>query len=276
MKEISYNFGAIRDSIMRLSASEFIKESLNNTLDSRSKTLDSFTTRIKKSSILSKQHLIFKNLQESKIFDKERLAERFLNQNLQLFVNEKWENIIAENKTLRRELLDDFHVEAKKDSKLFESINVLIESITRGGFSDFEKEQNAYEYVLSFLTRTPITESEKSEEKTDAPKLVGDAWKFITKMAINNFNERFKHLSENEKKAFKILISDNSTKTNYLESLRQENIDLIDKKLVEEKDIKAIELLNTFKSKLDSLKGVNHLNLDESIISCLELKENLK
>lgn len=268
MKEISYNFGAIRDSIMKLSASELLKES-------RSGTLDSFTTHIKKSSILSKQHLIFKNIQESKVFDKERLAERYLNQNLQLFINEKWENIVAENKKLRRELLDDFHVEAKKDGKLFEAINVLVEKITRPGFSDFEKEIEAYDYVISHLTRTPIVESEKSAETTDAPKLVGNAWKFITKMAISNFNERFKHLNENEKKAFKILISDNETKINYLESLRTESISLIDKKLAEEKETRALDLLNTFKSKLESLKNINHLNLDESIISCLELRENL-
>jgi len=269
MKEISYNFGAIRDSIMKLSAYELIKES-------KSKTIDLFTESVKKSSLINKQHLIYKSLQDCKPFEKERLAERFLNQNLQLFSNEKWEKIIAENKTLRRELLDDYHVEAKKDGKLFESINALIESITKGGFSDFEREQEAYEYVLSHLMRPAVNESEKSEEKTDSPKLVGDAWKFITKMAINNFNERFKHLSENEKKAFKILVSDNDTKVNYLKSLTKENIELIDAKLKENTEPKTIELLNVFKEKLSKMDNVNHLNLDESIISCLDLSETLK
>ena len=269
MRDISYNFGAIRDSIMKLSAAELIKES-------RSRTLDSFTSAIKKSSTLSKQHLIFKSLQNCKPFEKDRLAERFLNQNLQLFVNESWENILAENKTIRKELLDDNHVEAKADGKLFESISILIESMTKKGFTDFEKEQEAYEFILSHLTRKVVAESEKSEEKNDSPNLVKDSWKFITKMAINNFNERFKHLNEEEQKTFKILISDNNTKTNYLESLKQESITLIDKKILEEKDIKSLDLLNTFKSKLENMKNVNHIGLDESIISCLELKNNLK
>jgi len=269
MKDISYNFGAIRDTILRLSASELLKES-------KSKTLDSFMTLIKSNPVLHKQHLIFKNLQESKSFEKERLAERFLNQNLQLFSNENWGNILAENKKIRRELLDDAHVEAKKDDKLFESINILIESITKPGFGEFEREQEAYEYVLSHLTRPVIMESDKSGEKNDAPKLVGDAWKFITKIAISNFNERFKHLSESEKKAFKILVSDNDTKTNYLQALKQENINAIDNRLKEEKDNQTIDLLNVFKSKLEGLKEGNHSNLDESIISCLELKERLK
>lgn len=268
MRDISYNFGAIRDSIMKLSASELIKES-------KSRTLDSFTNRIQKSSVLSKQHLIFKNLQESKSFSKERLAERFLNQNLQMFTNEKWENILRENKTLRKELLDDIHVEAKKDGKLFESINIMIESITRGGFSDFEKEQGAYEFIISHLTRQVVSEQEKSNENNDSPKLVGDAWKFVTKMAISNFNERFKHLNEEEKKAFKILISDSNTKINYFESLKRENLELIENLIKEEKDSTKVDTLNEFKIKLESIK-VNHENLDDSIINCIELKQNLK
>jgi hypothetical protein len=268
MKDISYNFGAIRDSVMKLSASELIKES-------KSKTLDSFADRVKKSAILSKQHLIFKNIQESKSFDKERLAERFLNQNLQLFANEKWENIMSENKVLRKELLDDMHVAAKKDDKLFEAIHIMIESITRPGFNDFEKEQNAYECILSHLTRKVVSEQEKSEETNDSPKLVGDAWRFITKMAISNFNERFKHLNEEEKKAFKILISDTNTKTNYFESLKKENLELLEAKIKEEKDSNNLEALNSFKIKLESIK-INHLNLDESIVSCIELKQMLK
>jgi len=269
MKDISYNFGAIRDSIMKLSASELIKES-------SSKTLDSFTDRLKNSSILKKQHLIFKNIQESKSFEKERLAERFLNQNLQLFSNEKWNSIVNENKTLRKNLLDDMHVEAKKDEALFESINVLIEAMTNPNFTNFEKEQSSYEYVLQHLMRPVISESEKSKETNDSPAFAGNTWKYITKMAISNFNERFKHLNENEKKAFKILTSDAKTKTNYLESLRQENISIIDKKIQEEKNAKAIDLLNEFRNKLESIKNASPNQIDECIISCLELSEVLK
>lgn len=267
MKDISYNFGAIRDSIIRLSASELLKES-------KSKTSDSFLNSIKTNPILRKQHLIYKNLQESKSFEKDRLAERFLNQNLQLFVNENWNQIMIENRKLRKELLDNFHVETRKDGKLCECIHTLIESITKPGFTDFEREQEAYEFVLSQLTKPVVQESEKSQEKTDSPKLFGDAWKFLTKMAISNFNERFKHLNEDEKRAFKILTSDNNTKINYLEALKKENVDMIDNKILTEKDDATIKLLNTFKEKLNNLKNIT--NLDESIISCLELKETLK
>jgi hypothetical protein len=269
MKEISYNFGAIRDSIMKLSASELIKES-------QSKTMNTFLESVQKSSLLKKQHLIFKNLQESKSFDKERLAERFLNQNLQLFSNEKWSDILEENKKLRRGLLDDMHVEARKDEALFEAISTLIENITNPNFSDFEKEQNSYEFVIKHLTRPVLSESDKSTEKSDFPTFAGNSWKYLTKMAISNFNERFNHLNENEKKAFKILVSDYNTKSKYLESLRKENIEIIDNKIQEEKDTKTVEMLSGFRNKLEALQNVTPQKIDEGIVACLELNEALK
>lgn len=268
MTEITYNFGAIRDSVMKLSAAEILKES-------KSQTLDKFTSFIKNSPVLNKQHLVFKSLQECKPFEKPRLAERFLNQHLQLFANEKWENIMAENKKIRRELLDDMHVEAKKDGALFEAISKLLEFLTRKDFKDFEGEQKAYEFVMEHLTRKPAASEDNSSEKNDSPQMMKEAWKFITKMAINNFNERFKHLSESEKKAFKILVSDNATKENYLEAIRNENITIINSKLQEEKNQDNKNILNSFKEKLEKLQGVSHDKLDESIIACLELKDNL-
>jgi septum formation topological specificity factor MinE len=152
----------------------------------------------------------------------------------------------------------------------------LIEAITKPGFTDFEKEQESYEKVISHLTRPVLSESEKSLEKTDFPKFTGNTWKYLTKMAISNFNERFKHLNENEKKAFKILVSDFNTKSNYLESLRRENIEMIDKKIQNESDDKSIEMFNGFRNKLDSLQNITPQKIDEGIIACLELQEALK
>lgn len=265
---VSFNFGAIRDTVARLSASELMKEE-------KSKTLDKFLTAVKKSPALTKQHYVYKNFESVKPFSKERLAERFIAQNLQLFNNERWDNIMSENKTLRRELLDDIHIASKFDSKLAESVNTLIESVTKPGFSDFEREQEAYEYVLNHLTRPVLNESEKSEEKTDNPNLIDNAWKFVTKVAINNFNERYKHLNEEEKKVFSILVSDEKTKISYLNEIKAENLSIINSKLLEEKEPVTIEILDAFKNKLENMKNVNFVNVDECIISNLELKDVL-
>lgn len=269
MKDIiSFNFGSIRDTVARLSAVELIREE-------NSKTLDKFLTLVKKSPALTKQHFVYKNIETAKPFQKERLAERFIAQNLQLFRNERWDNILSENKRARKELLDDIHIESKLNTKLAESINTLIEHATSPMFTDFEKEQEAYEYILSHLMRPVISEGDASPEKTDNPSLIDDAWKFVTKVAVNNFNERYQHLNEEEKKLFSILVSDEKTRISYLDELKNNNLKLIESKLEKETDIKSIDLLNSFKEKIENMKNVNFVNVDECIISNAELKEAL-
>ena len=77
MRMISMNFGAIKDSVSRLCSNELIRES-------KSKTFEVFTERVKNNPIMHKQYLAYKNFEECKSFKKERLAERFINQNLSL------------------------------------------------------------------------------------------------------------------------------------------------------------------------------------------------
>ena len=82
-QNISFNFGAIRDTVTRLSAVELVREQ-------KSITLDKFLKEIKQSPALTKQQFVFKNIESAKPFTKERLAERFIAQNMQLFKNEQW------------------------------------------------------------------------------------------------------------------------------------------------------------------------------------------
>lgn len=268
-ENISFNFGAIRDTITRLSSAELIREH-------KSVTLDKFLSEIKKSPILTKQQFVFKNIETAKPFTKERLAERFIAQNMQLFKNEKWNTISTENKRVRKELLDDMHIESRVDNKLAESINTLIEFNSNSIQSDFgkgiEREIEAYDYVIKHLTRS-VDESDYSKEKEDNPKL-NESWKFITKVAVNNFNDRYEHLNEDEKKVFSVLIADEKTKIAYLNELRQQNLKTLSQILETKSDIDsdAKELLEGFKDKLMNMKNVNFVNIDEYILSNLELQ----
>jgi hypothetical protein len=268
-ENISFNFGAIRDTITRLSSAELIREH-------KSVTLDKFLSEIKKSPILTKQQFVFKNIETAKPFVKERLAERFIAQNMQLFKNEKWNNITTENKRLRKELLDDIHIESRVDNKLAESINTLIEFNSNSIQSDFgkgmEREIEAYDYVIKHLTRS-VDESDYSKEKEDNPKL-NESWKFITKVAVNNFNDRYEHLNEDEKKIFSVLIADVKTKTSYLSEIKDQNLKMISQLLETKVDLDSDskELLEGFKDKLMNMKNVNFVNIDEYILSNLELQ----
>lgn len=270
MGNISYNFGAIRDSIARLSSMELIKE--NN-----SKTLEAFIKKTNESPNLKKQQLIYKNIQECKPFTKERLAERFLNQNLSMFKNSNWQELLRENMSVRKQFLgnpDESHVEARENGELFEAINKLIESVCNPAFTDFEGEGLAYDMVIEHLTRE-VSEENKSEENDDAPNL-NEAWKFITKLAVSNFNKRYSHLNESEKEVLSVLMSENSKKKDYLDGIKSESLNIINS-LLENSDIDKsnYELLIDFKGKLERIQEVSATKLDDYILECIELKQVL-
>jgi len=268
MKDITLNFGAIRDSISRLSSMEILKENKSN-------TLKEFADKVKKSPTLIKQHLVYKNIEDSKPFIKERLAERFINQNLSILKGIKWQDILKENKNIRITLLENSHVESNggKRDELFNSIHTLIESVTKPGFSNMEEEQKAYEYVLEYLTR-PVVEEAVSKEKIDNPDL--NNWQYITKLAVNNFNERYSHLNEEEKRVLQMLLADDNKKLNHIEDLKNENIQLIDKLLKETIEVERVTLLENFKEKLNKNKVTDSFSADDFIIAYSELKENLQ
>jgi len=268
MKDITLNFGAIRDTITRLSSMEILKESTDN-------TLKVFTDMVKKSPTLLKQHYVFKNFEDAKPFAKERLAERFINQNLSILRGIKWQDIINENKNIRISLLENSHVESNtgKNDKLFNNIHTLIESATNPNFTKTQVEQEAYEFLLEYLTRE-VPAAEASKEKIDNPELKN--WQYITKLAVNNFNERYSHLNEEEKRVLSMLLADDNKKMNHIQDLRKENLDLIKDLLKEAKEQERISILEAFKAKLNKEYVFDSYSADDFIISYSELNDNLK
>lgn len=267
MEDITLNFGVLKESINRKATAEIYRTD-------KSETLKEFTKRLRKSPILQKQYLVYKNFEECKPFTKERLAERFIGQNLNIMKNSwSWRQIVAENKNLQETLLKEFHVESGQDFKgtLYEHINTLIEGVTNPNFSNWEKEQESYEYLLEYLTREA---EEKSEEITDHPNLTN--WKVVTKMAVNNFNKRYSHLNEDEKKVFHILISDNDKKRNYVEDLRQETLKNVVSAINECQDDEKLKLLEQFRNKLEGSTNIEPTKLDEHLLSFIELQQTLE
>lgn len=260
-KDTSLNFGAIRDSIIRLSNYELTNRNKSN-------SLESFTNTLKENSLLKKQYLVYKNFEKCKPFQKERLAERFINQNLSIFKMGEWEQLINENRNLRISLLENKHIDSySRNDDLFNNIHQLIESRTREGYYDFEKEQDAYEKIVEFLTRNIEEQNMLSEEKNEEPEL--NSWQFFTKLALNKFNERYSHLNESEKELFKMLTTSFDKKINYLDDLISECNNLIDN-LISSEDENSI--LREAKEKITK---INKSDLDNSIIACYELYENL-
>lgn len=229
-KHISLNFGAIRDTILRFASKQLISEG-----GKTSTIFDSFLKNLKNVPALKLQNIIFKNLEEGK-FSKERLAERYIAQNLKLLENSDWEKIINSNRNVRIELLENSHVEGQNNkNELYESIHTLIESVCRKGFTDIDKSNESYDYILNHLLREEEEILETNEQEIEEfPKLL--SWGFVTNLAVNNFNQRYAHLNETEKNLLKILLSTEENKINYLEDLKKENFELINSILKEDID----------------------------------------
>jgi len=230
--------------------------------------------KIKEDPIQKLQYLVFKNLEEG-FFKKERLAERYINQNIKLFENISWDQIINSNRDVRIELLEDSHVEGSTQKEvLYENIHTLIESITRKGFNEIDRSESSYEAILEHLLKEKEVSNEEKNtlEENDGPKIL--SWDFVTKLAVSNFNKRYSHLNESEQALLKILLSTDENKKNHLEDLKNENLESIERILseggIEEETKKA---LLGFKIKLETM-GVD--NLEESLINCAELKYSLE
>ena len=265
------NFGVIKESIAKKAAVEL-------TRGYNGDTLMRFMEAVKNSPCLKKQHYIFKNIESVKPFKKERVAERFLNQNLKVISNVPWTEIMSENVKLRTSLLghpDKSTVTAKKEKHdLFESIATLIEAQNNPSFKDFEREANAYEHVISYLTREVVQE-EKNKEIDTHPKL-GKLWEYITKNAVSNFNERFSHLNESEKKLFKVLTSEGEQRITFISALRQETMDLLEQKINTCNSVEDKNVLQELKLKLNKEVDNNTLVSDEYIFHVADLNESLK
>lgn len=274
MKQTTVNFGAIKDTIYKFAGKNLISEIQEGGIT----ILNAFMKEIKENSILKKQYLVYKNFEDGSC-KKERLAERFIAENLKLIEGVDWNELLKTNKQIRLGLLENCHVEGNSSKQdLYESIHVLIKSVTQQGFDEVQKSQEAYDYVVDYLLKErKNTTPETIQEETEYPKFLSR--KFITNLAVNKFNERYSHLQENEKSLLKTLLSPVENKKNYLIDLKEENLSKINHVISSDKSIdeKTSSALNGFKSKIESINEGNITldELDDAIINLSELKEEL-
>jgi hypothetical protein len=262
------NFGALKDSILRFSAQKLIKEQKENSI------LKDFLTEVKSNPMFKIEYLIFKNLEEG-CFKKSNLAERYINENLNLIKKFNWNQLSHEHKVLRKKYFPEEYLCLAETSKreLYENIAVLVESVTKPGYTNINKSEESYDFVLNHLLseKTSFKEDKKIED-TDMPSIF--SWKYITEKAVNNFNERYSHLNENEQNILKALLQNEGEKKLYLENLVKENETLLkNARRVLNESLKPS--LDRFESKIKSIKINETKNIDEDILNLEELKETL-
>lgn len=270
MKQISMNFGAIKDTVYRYSGRKLTQENSGEIT-----VLNAFLTEIKKNPLLKKQHLIYKNFEEG-YCKKENLAERYISQNLKLLEGYSWNDIVDLNKKIRYSLLEQAHVEGQKSKEdFYEAIHTLIKSQTQPGFVEIGKSQEAYDFLVQHLmTPKPKEEDKANLSENEYPKFL--SWKFVTEVAVNNFNERYSHLNECEKDLLKILLSSEENKKNYFIDLKNENLSTIEQVLDKYNDNEVVkDSLGKFVEKINKMNEseLSGNDLDEAIIHLFELKD---
>ena len=261
------NFGALKDSALRYSAQKLIKEQKENSI------LKDFLSEVKNNPLFKIEYLIYKNLEEGS-FKKTNLAERYINENLNIIKKFNWHLILQEHKVLRKKYFPEEYICLAKSSKreLYENIAVLVESVTKPGYTNINKSEEAYDFVLNhLLSEKAIVSESKKVENTDMPSF---SWKYLTQKAVNNFNKRYSHLNENEQRILKVLLQSEDEKKLYLNTLVKENVELI-KKAKTSLNESTKDSLNKFEIKLNSFKINETKNIDEDIINLEELKEAL-
>ena len=156
---------------------------------------------------------------------------------MRLIKGQDWATLLRENSNLRIGLLgapDEVGVLPKKENeRLYENINILIESEIKPGFNDIQEEVRAYDEIVSYLTREVSEAESKNLEESENPNF-RKAWKFITKNAISNFNERFEMLSESERNAFKILTSEGEEKVHQARKYKDNVLEMVNEGIAEE------------------------------------------
>lgn len=263
------NFGALKDSITKKAGIEMAR-------DNRNSTLVHFLESVKKNPILKKQFLLYKNFEKTKPFDSPRLAERFIEQNLQVLRDVNWNDLQRENASLRQALLgapDESTVVAQKNNEqLFENINLIIESRLNKNFKRFDLDVKAYGQLVDHLTRE-VVEEERNPEK-ERPEL-NKMWKFVTKNALNYFNERYEALDENERALFKVLISERKDRKEAAIRLREELSEVLKSKIKSSENHEDVAILESFKQKVEKEVSDDVMTSDDYLMSFFELKQTL-
>ena len=158
--------------------------------------------------------------------------------------NVSFQNILEVNKKTRTFILDEKYVQGDSNfEELYESIHNLIESESTIGYKDVNKSHKSYENILSYLQREIPQAIREEEEKKDMPKLF--SWKYVNEHAVSNFNKRYSHLNEEDKKLFKVLVSSEDVKINYAKDLKENTLYNINSLLEDESQPES--LLENFK-----------------------------
>ena len=225
------NFGYIKDTFNNI-----LSESVLTKNAEGKKLFTKYLQTLKENESLKQEYLIFKNLTHKK-FNNEIDAKDYIKENIKLLkLNnpskgiKKLISILGERKitTENREIYN--HIDFLRNTKTSPTT--------------IEKIQKSINFIKNNMLKEEV-EVKSEFEGVDVPPSV------LTKMAVNRFNLRYEDISESEKEIIKTVLNGNDVeKKNIHSDLKNECIDIIDKRLDENSDLDLKDKLLKVKDKL--------------------------
>jgi predicted thioredoxin/glutaredoxin len=257
------NFGKIKNIFNNLMIESIFKKDENS-----KKLFKKYVKTIKESEILKTQFLIYNNI-ENKVDTDQFSVNIFVNENIKLLEKYDKSKILKENNKLSNLLKNvKYNVDEEYDlSKLHESISNLI--FIKREAANVDKITSEIKNVVTHIV------SNKVNQDSDIKESFGLPISFLSKMLVENFNEKYSFLDESDKEVLNIIINENfEVKKDFYLKIKEECSNLIGENTTN--DESYIEKSRQVKIKLEEdLQTLTEDNFNKKILKLLELKNNL-
>ena len=237
----------------------------NNSLLAESKRVSSdFFEIIKNSPILQLEYKVFNNI-ESKHIDNDLTASRYIDNNIKLFEVYTLNEIQEEHKKLEKFINKKTNIDENK-YELYNHIGILInESLLNYQDIDVDNIHESFTYVLNYI---------KEEKNNIDNTLLNEN---VIEIAINKFNQKYDSLNEEDKSLLKKILKSNLTEKEHIfETIKKDNLDILEKVNVDafENKVTVKNKISNMIERLNEMK-FNKKTVDDDIIQLHELKKGL-
>lgn len=247
------NFGIVKTQVSQMLGEHY----LNNQHETAESIYREYMRTVRNSPVLMLEYIVFKNLERKGVMRES--AYKYIDDNVSLLKQFSKKDILAENQKL-----DKFHQDIKlswEDKLLFENIQTLIlESAGGNKAPNITRLHDSLSYVMesvmdeketkgkkkgkmpfglySYINRKDKDDDEKEEEEEneggdeaggiDESILEGFELEDTFRVAIQHFNEKYAHLSEEERSIIYMLNENNeSNKRDFFAGMKKKVIDVI-------------------------------------------------
>jgi hypothetical protein len=251
------NFGKLKNKF-----NEIMVEGMVSKDNKKKKLFKEYTNSIKKNRILKEQFLVYSNI-ETKCESDRSKAREYVQANIDALKKHVPRDIIEANIILAQPILFEQEVTETPLIELHENITKLI--FTENTIENVDILLDAMDCVVEHITKN---KARVVNEGSFLPTSV------LSSLTVEKFNEKYGHLSEDEKKVLKsIMESDDNGKKELLNSLTRECIDLVDGH-ISESDTDTKEKLLTTKDRLLRVEYVEESFITD-ISKLITLKSDL-